>query len=139
MRLFVDANVLFTAAHNLDGRSAALVRLASHRRCQLVASRHAIEEARRNLEVKHPDAIPRLEELLRVVTVCAECPSEKAEWARAHSLPEKDAPILGAAAHCCVDLLVTGDRTHFGHLYGKNLGGVLIVTPAEALRLVMAD
>jgi hypothetical protein len=34
---------------------------------------------------------------------------------------------------------VTGDRTHFGHLYGKNLGGVLIVTPAEALRLVMAD
>ena len=139
MRLFVDANVLFTAAHNLDGRSAALVRLASHRRCRLVASPHAIEEARRNLEVKYPNAIPRLEELLRVVTVCAECPPDKAEWARAHSLPEKDAPILGAAAHRRADLLVTGDRTHFGHLCGKNLGGVLIVTPAEALRLVMAD
>jgi predicted nucleic acid-binding protein len=139
VRLFCDANVLFTAAHNTGGRSAALGNLASHGRCQLTASPHAVEEARRNLEIKYPHAIPRLEELLRVVTVCAECPPEKAEWARAHSLPDKDAPILGAAAHCRADLLVTGDRTHFGHLYGKSLGGVLIVTPAEALRLVMAD
>lgn len=137
MRLFLDANVLFTAAHNADGRSAGLVELARFGRCELVRSPHALNEARRNLEIKYPEALPRFDEILQVVTVCGECPADRVEWARARSLPDKDAPILGAAVHCHADLLVTGDRTHFGHLYGKRAGGVLVVTPAEALETVL--
>jgi uncharacterized protein len=137
MRLFLDANVLFTAALNATGRSAALIQLAQLGRCEIVASPHALEEAKRNLEIKYPDAIARFHELRQVLTVCSECPPDQAEWARSHSLPDKDAPILGAAAHCGADLLVTGDRTHFHHLYGHKPGGVLVVTPAEALRLLL--
>lgn len=136
MRLFLDANVLFTAAHNSEGRSAALVELGRIGRCELVTSPHALNEARRNLEIKYPEAVVRLEEILRVVTLCAECPLDRFEWARSRSLPDKDASILGAAVHCRADLLVTGDRTHFGHLYGVEAGGVVVVTPAEALTRV---
>jgi predicted nucleic acid-binding protein len=139
VRLFLDANVLFSAAQDGEGRAAALFELAGKGYCALIASPHALEEARRNLELKHPKLLPRLERLLRAVVVCPECSPENAEWARAEMLPDKDAPILGAAAQARADLLVTGDRTHFGHLYGKSLRGVLIATPAEALARVLAQ
>lgn len=127
----------FTAAHNPDGRSAAILDLARAGRCEVVASPHAVEEARRNLEIKYPEAMGRLKELLGVVVLCGECSSERAEWARLQSLPDKDAPILGAAVQCRADLLVTGDRTHFHHLYGRSVEGVKVVTPGEALGLVL--
>jgi predicted nucleic acid-binding protein len=139
VRLFLDANVLFSAAQNAEGRAAALFRLAGRGYCALIASPHAIEETRRNLELKHPKLLPRLERLLRAVVVCPECSPENAEWARAEVLPDKDAPILGAAAQAGADLLVTGDRTHFGRLYGRSLRGVLVATPAEALARVLAQ
>lgn len=139
MRLFLDANVLFSAAQNAGGRAAALLVLAQKGYCALIASPHALQEARRNLELKHPEHLSRLERLLRTVAICPECSPENAEWARAELLPEKDAPILGAAAQASADLLVTGDRTHFGHLFGRALRGLLIATPAEALARVLAQ
>ena len=53
-------------------------------------------------------------------------------------LPVKDRPVLAAAIHQSCDALVTGDRTHFGALYGRTIHGVTIHSPrslAEALRL----
>ena len=139
MRLFLDANVLFSAARNAGGRAAALFDLARRGYCALIVSPHAIEEARRNLELKHPEVLPRLERLLRTVVVCPECPPENAAWARSQTLPDKDAPILGAAARAGAGLLVTGDRTHFGHLYGQAFRGVLIATTAEARSRLLAQ
>ena len=45
-------------------------------------------------------------------------------------LPDKDRPILAAAIHHRCDILVTGDRTHFGSLYGKAIRGVRVMSPA---------
>jgi hypothetical protein len=53
-------------------------------------------------------------------------------------LPEKDRPVLVAAMSLNCEALVTGDRTHFGAVYGKTLGGVAIHSPrslAQALLL----
>jgi predicted nucleic acid-binding protein len=58
-------------------------------------------------------------------------------WARGLELPENDAPILAAAAAAGADLLVTGDRRHFGHLYGTVVGRVLVVTLVEALETLV--
>ena len=45
------------------------------------------------------------------------------------SLAEKDRPVLdGAIAAGCSHLL-TGDRTHFGHLFCQTVQGVHIVSP----------
>jgi predicted nucleic acid-binding protein len=139
VRLFLDANVLFSAAHNAEGRSATLIDLAESGHCTLISSPHAIEECRRNLELKYPGVLQQLKRLLRVFAVCPECSEANAEWARGQRLPDKDAPILGAAVQAAAALLVTGDRTHFGHLYGKTLRDVLIATPAEALAAVLSE
>ncbi len=138
MLLFLDANVLFSAVRNPEGRAAAIVELAGQGLCSLVASPHAVEEARRNLDIKHPDLAPRLSRLLRTLRVCRESSPEGVTWAEAEGLPLKDAPILAAAVEARADLLVTGDRAHFGRLYGKRVRGLEIVTLATALARLLS-
>lgn len=133
MRLFLDANVLFTAAHNPAGRSAAIFGLARAGVCSLLTSPHALEEARRNLRLKYPSALADLERLAAVGSVEPEAPSKDVAWALEQGLPLKDAPILAAAVQGRCDVLVTGDRTHFGPLYGRRLRGVEVLSPADAL------
>jgi len=133
VRLFLDANVLFTAAHNPEGRSAAIVQLARAGVCRLVTSPHALEETRRNLRLKYPGAVDALERLVELAAVEPEAPPNDVAWAEEHGLPLKDAPILAAAAQARCDVLVTGDRAHFGSLYGRRFRGVEVLTPADAL------
>ena len=45
----------------------------------------------------------------------------------------KGTPILAAAGAAGVDMLVTGDRTHFGHLYGKTVGRLRVLTLRDTL------
>lgn len=133
MRLFLDANVLFTAAHNPEGRSAAIVDLARHGRCSLVTSPHAATEARRNIQIKYPEALGQLDRLFEVVDLVGEASPTGVARALEQQLPPKDAPVLAAAIASGADVLVTGDRTHFGHLFGRRVGGVKVLTPADAL------
>jgi predicted nucleic acid-binding protein len=139
MLLFLDANVLFSAAHNPDGRAAALFTLARAGRCTLVTSPHALTEARRNLQLKYPHRLPALTSLEALITVGLEATPDGAAWARNAGLPPDDAPILAAAVQAQADLLVTGDRTHFGHLFEKSVRGVEVIPPAEALQRVLAS
>jgi len=50
-RFFLDANVIFTAAHNPNGNGRALFRLAAEQQLELIVSRYALEEAARNIAV----------------------------------------------------------------------------------------
>jgi len=47
-------------------------------------------------------------------------------------LPAKDRPILAAAVARGADLLVTGDRLHFGPLFGVTVGRTAVASPREA-------
>ena len=137
MKLFLDANVIFSAAHREAGRAQDLIALARGGVCELLASAHAIEEAKRNLELKSTGFELRLEAAINMMTTVPEAPAALVEWARAQGLPIKDAPILAAAVSAKADLLVTGDSRDFGHLFGISLRGTLVATPAVALDLVL--
>ena len=133
MRVFLDANVISAAAHWPQGRARALFRLAAAGRCELVASPHAIQEALRNLRLKSPRGAETADALLERVGKVAEAGPRMVESAAGHGLQSSDAPILAAAVAVGADLLVTGDRSNFGHLFGTDVGGVRVVSPAEAL------
>ncbi|MGH8703193.1 MAG: PIN domain-containing protein [Burkholderiales bacterium] len=107
--------------------------------CEQITSAHALEEARRNLELKSVGFEHRLAEALAQIMVVAEAPAALVEWAQAQDLPLKDAPILAAAVHAKADLLVTGDIRDFGHLLGRVLRGTSVVTPASAIDLVLKE
>lgn len=125
-RLFLDANVLFSAAYRSD---TGLLRLWKLRDVVLCTSHYAAEEARLNLN----DDVQRrrLAELLLTVQFC-DAPDR--ELPRSISLPKKDAPILLAAIEVRASHLLTGDVRHFGSYLGKRVEGVLITLPGEYLR-----
>jgi predicted nucleic acid-binding protein len=131
MRLFLDANILFTAAHNPKGKAALVIEFGQAGLWQLVTSAYALEEARRNLALKFPDGLERLDALaqgLRMSPDAAvpDCPA---------GLPDKDCPIYRAAHACRADVLLTGDLRDFGFLMNdrSKAGGLPIQTAADFL------
>ena len=137
MRLFLDANVISAAAHWPHGRSRALFRLAENRRCELVSSEHAICEARRNLMLKSPRGAEALDFLLEYLGKVGEASPPLVKRSKEFGLSDNDAPILTAATAAGADLLVTCDRSNYGHLLGTEVDGVRVVSPAEGLLLVL--
>jgi predicted nucleic acid-binding protein len=96
---------------------------------QLVSSAYAIDEARRNLAIDRPEAVPRLNRLLRPVST-VDTP-QGVKLAKNIRLDPNDRPILLAAIHGKAGHLLTGDGRHFGHLYEKRIEGVLVLRPAQ--------
>lgn len=134
MRIFLDANILFSAAKSDGAIRELLTRLieAGH---ECWADGYVAEEARRNLAAKAPEGLPVLEALLARLLMAAAQPHPAALEAT-RAIAEKDRPVLAAAIRLQCNVLVTGDRTHFGAFYGKSLGGLTIHSPsslAEAL------
>ncbi len=129
-RVFLDANVLFSAAYRPESRLRELWGL---RETELVTSELAVEEARRNLLAYGPDDIRRLAELTAQLTVVPSAPA-RLTLAKRMTLPESDLLILSAAAAANCTHLLTGDKRHFGPLYGRKVGGVLVLPPGEYLR-----
>jgi predicted nucleic acid-binding protein len=70
MRVFLDANVLFSAAKS-DGAVRALLRLLIERGHECVADSYVAAEARRNLEAKGPEALAAFDALLPRLKVAA--------------------------------------------------------------------
>jgi predicted nucleic acid-binding protein len=126
-RLFLDANVLFSAAYRADAGVSRLWHLDG---CVLLASDYAIEEARRNLS--RSDQLERLEELLRSIQRVPAV-SLAPEMRGSVELREKDWPILGGAIAAGATHLITGDRRDFGPYFGTEIFGVMILAPGDYL------
>jgi hypothetical protein len=129
--LFLDANVLFTAAHNPSGKAALVLELGTLGHWRMVTSTLAVEEASRNLTSKFPSAVSRLETLLRDMTVLPsasgrDCPID---------LPAKDRPIFLTALRYGATHLLTGDMRHFGPFMNdaSQTAGIQITTVAAFL------
>jgi len=137
LKLFLDANVVFSAAHQETGNAQSLLALARAGHWAVLTSAHALEEARRNLAFKSSGYERRLAEALAVIELVAEAPPTLVEWAGRQGLPLKDAPILAAAVRAGAEVLATGDARDFGSLYDRKLRGVDVLTPARALARVL--
>jgi len=140
MRIFVDANVLFSAARSAGAIRTLLQALQSEGHA-LAADAYVVAEARRNLDAKaSADALVYLEHLLAQIAVRKVSYTDTAQGeSLAHWLPEKDRPVLLAAMAMECDVLLTGDRTHFGTGYGKTFAGVTVYAPAQLARLLWAS
>ena len=137
MRIFLDANVLFSAALNISSGLRGFFSLVEAGVCELLASPFALDEARSNITRKYPAQTADLEQLIAHITICREATSAEVLWARSTGLPDKDAPILAAAFQAKAELLVTGDRADFGHMYDTTIRGITVVSPVRALELIL--
>lgn len=130
MKIFLDANVLFSAS-NAGSNIHQFITLLTQSH-QLVTSDYAHEEARRNIQAKRAAWYATFEMLTASIL---QLPS--AELHHDIELVEKDRPILGAAiAHEC-DYLLTGDKKDFGHLYGVTIATVTVIDFVELAKRVL--
>ncbi len=125
-RIFLDANVLYSAAYMEDGGLGGLWTLEG---VELLSSAYAIEEARRNLAVDRPAALARLRRFTAALTLVN--PPQGLKLPPNVRLDPKDQPILLAAIHGKAGYLLTGDARHFDHLHGKRIEGVIVLRPAQ--------
>ncbi len=136
MRIFLDANVLFSAARS-DGAIRQLLRELQVRKYILVAGPLVIVEARRNLENKsNAAALTWLDSMLSSMETSASEPrlvAADVDW-----LVEKDRHVLRVAIQMRCEVLVTGDVTHFGDGYGRTFDGVKILSPRMTAEFFLA-
>lgn len=135
MRIFLDANILFSAAR-ADGAVRQLLSLAEAAGHELWADAYVFEEARRNLAAKTPGGIPVLEAISMRIKIGG-LRDGSTLTQDLMQLPEKDRPVLAAAIHHRCEILVTGDRTHFGPIYGKIIQGVTTLSPAMLAEIIL--
>ena len=122
VRLFLDANILFSAAYR---ENAGLAKLWKLGHVKLVSSDYAIMEAERNLREQHQSQRLKIFlHSLEVITTYND--SLIPDHIKLHA---KDRPILAAAITAKANFLITGDRD-FEHLFGKKILGVIVLTPS---------
>lgn len=139
LRIFLDANVLFSAAR-APGAMRQMLNALKTQGHTLVADDYVCIEARRNLATKAgAEAQQDLEAILANVElggakqIMKPVHAQAAQW-----LPEKDRPVLLAAIALRCDALVTGDKTHFGAGYGQSFAGVTLYSPAQLALALLA-
>jgi predicted nucleic acid-binding protein len=122
MRIFLDANILFSGALPQSRMRAFLDFLG--RECECLTNAYAVEEARRNLTAKFPSALRHLDPLIKK---CELIPAVKTDLNVKLAL--KDVPILGGAVAGQAKYLLTGDEKDFGRFFGETVAGVKVVSP----------
>jgi predicted nucleic acid-binding protein len=129
--LFLDSNVLFTAAHNPEGKASLVIELAGSGAWEVVTSAYCVAEARLNLERKHPMTLDRLDRILQTVRLVPDVSGERCALA----LPDKDRPVFAAAHRCKATHFLTGDRRHFGPFMNrpKDTTGIVVQTVGDFL------
>jgi predicted nucleic acid-binding protein len=128
LTIYLDSNVLFSATYIATSPFLNFWRLADVRP---VTSLYAVDEVRRHI-VQSAQGI-RFDELMTRTRLVSDVdvrliPSDV-------KVVSKDEPILAAAIAASVDYLITGDKTHFAHLYGKTASHVYVINPADFLDL----
>jgi hypothetical protein len=125
-RVFLNANVLFSAAYRAN---SGLLKLWKLKSVILCSSRYALAEARVNLATDSQRAQLELlaERLHFFDTFTGKLPSGVV-------LPDKDAPILLSAIQAAATHLLTGDLRHFGAYFGRKIEGIEILLSAAYLK-----
>lgn len=138
-RVFLDANILFSAAISAEGSSRAIFELGDQGGPILIVTEYVMEEALTNLQAKRPASVPELLVLLDGLGFVPAPPPELQEAMEGRVTDPDDVPVLAGALYAAADLLVTGNRKHFGNLYGESVGGCLILPPAQALEVLLEE
>ena len=131
--VFLDANVLFSAAYRPDAGSRELWELPD---VELVTSDYALAEARRNIGDRQQ--LNDLDNLLQRVRVIGLTRLER-PLPPGLKLPDKDRPIFLSAIDARATHLLSGDGKTFGAYFGQRVEGIAILLPGDYLINIMGS
>ncbi len=132
MRIFLDANVPFSASH--PGSATCRLIAAAMRSHTIVTSDVACSEARKNLTLKRPSWSGPFENLIENMEL-----QPSSVFALPVTLDTKDLPLLCASIRARCHYFVTGDQKDFGHLFDRTILGVTIIRPLRLAQILAQD
>lgn len=124
MKVFLDANILFSAS-NPQWLTRRLLEALEQAGATLVSSAYVWEEAERNVRSHFPNNLMELHTLRTRLEFVSDTVVADGLF---QILPEKDRPVLAAAIRGKCSHLLTGDYKHFGDLIGLRICGVKVVS-----------
>jgi uncharacterized protein len=122
VKVFLDANILFSAAKEGSLVGKLLSVIVAHGTC--LTNQYAVEEAKKNISIKRYGTIEELQRVLSFVVI-----GNQLLYRVPVPLKDKDIPILAGAIALKSTHLLTGDMKDFGRYMGSVIEGVRIVTP----------
>lgn len=122
LKVFLDSDILFPAAYRAPNAFERLWKLLD---VTLFTSDYCVLEVERNLS--SPAQLKNFRLLLQGLSFVPDVP--EALLPKTIMLPAKVLPVLAAAMQCEADVLITGDRRHFGAFYGSMQGCVRVDSP----------
>lgn len=128
MRVFLDANILFSAA-NPHSHMRLLVEVLLAHSFPCLTNAYAAEEARRNLTAHFPQHLAGLRALLPQLTLV-----DRLVAKNEITLKPKDVPILYGAVVGKATHLLTCDVADFGEVMRRPYKNLKVVTPAMLAR-----
>ncbi len=133
MRVFVDTNVLISAALYPNGTAARAYHLAASYPNRGIICDQNVEELRRIFFRKFPDKMSALDSFLSTALVTLELIQIPTRSIKSESLvrDEYDRPILRAASVAKVDVLLTGDRDFLE----AGIVKPVVMSPAEFIEM----
>ncbi|MBX3069367.1 MAG: PIN domain-containing protein [Thermomicrobiales bacterium] len=137
--VFVDSSVLFSALLSNRGTARDMINSAIEGRLSLCLSDFAINEVRKNLDLKAPGVIPILDTFLSADIFRIIDPSPEIVDDVARTFAQKDAPIIaGAIAGQCTHL-ATYDRVHLLSQSDRilQLHGIVTAPPDQILAMLL--
>lgn len=131
VRVFFDSDVMIAGSASASGASFALLQLAELGLIKGYVSMQVLEECRRNLAEKLPDAIAPFEKIVkRCVTVSKTVPDEDSLSLLSNQAHKKDISILASALETKARFLVTFNvKDYWPHKTAR----LEVLTPGELL------
>jgi len=132
MRVFLDANVLFSVS-DLQSRTAQVLARLTLRNHVAITNSYAWDEAWRNISTKRPHltGLESFRERITIINAFVE-PMDVV-------CVEKDIPILAGAIGARCTHLWTGDKAHLGRYYGQKVQGVMVISGSQLHDVLMAE
>ncbi|MCC7353326.1 MAG: PIN domain-containing protein [Anaerolineae bacterium] len=134
IRAFIDASVLFAASYSKTGASREIIRYALQGKAILIISEFVLDEAERNLSLKHPATLPVFHFLTQTIPFeIIEPTVQEVQDAKSYTA-HKDAPVVAAAKKARPGFLVSLDRRHLvDQPEVARRSGLKIVLPEDLL------
>jgi len=140
MKLFLDANIIYSASRSEKGASFAIFQLKNKFNLELISSKLAMIEAERNIVEKETLLIlNQFYDFLKEISIIS-VESDKAKVFYKNIIEEKDAPILYGAKLSQANFLITLDKKHFFTEKIKNKKFPFkILTPGDFLYFITSN
>lgn len=129
IKIFLDSNILFSIVYSGNKTKLSdLFLLQDFNKVEIYISNLVKIEMIKNVEIKIPDKIEKLNKLLSKVKILDDV---LLKYSEIQNIPTNDRIILSTAIYNKIEYFITGNTNDFNEFYFKKLGSTTVLKPVD--------